>query len=300
MENQTKEQKQLQDGKNWFDRYYKILMLIPIIMVIISLVYLFNFYGQTGDFINRDVSLKGGTTITLPGIEDSSAIEKSLQEKVTDISFRSLSDLRTGKKIALIIESGQEPEVLKKAVEDVLGYNLTEDNSSIVFTGSTLSANFYKQLIIALIISFVLMSCVIFIMFRTFIPSIAVIFAAFSNIVIALTVIDYLGIKISAAGIAAFLIEVVEPDRDQFENEGSAGGSQDIDDVDTGVHQVPIRSRRAGGVGHLEHIGAAAVQGKCSRGQFSHAAASGQGTARIDDHGTDRSTAAQYAPRNHD
>jgi preprotein translocase subunit SecF len=43
-------------------------------------------------------------------------------------------------------------------------------------------------------------------MFRTFIPSIAVIFAAFSNIVFALAVVDYMGIKLSAAGIAAFLM----------------------------------------------------------------------------------------------
>ena len=52
------------------------------------------------------------------------------------------------------------------------------------------------------------MSVVIFIMFRTFIPSIAVIFAIFADIVLPLALIDYLGIKISAAGIAAFLMLV--------------------------------------------------------------------------------------------
>ena len=45
-------------------------------------------------------------------------------------------------------------------------------------------------------------------MFRTFIPSIAVIFAAFADIVMSLALVDYLGIKISAAGIAAFLMLV--------------------------------------------------------------------------------------------
>ncbi len=194
------------DGRNWYDKYYKFILFIPVIIVALSIMYLFMFYSQTGDFINRDVSLKGGTTITIPDFESSGEIEKAIQEKVPDVSFRSLSDLRTGKKMALIIESSQEPEELKKVIEGVIGYALTEDNSSVEFTGSALSENFYRQLIIALMISFALMSLVILILFRTFIPSIAVMFAAFSNIAISLAVVDYLGVRLSAAGIAAFLM----------------------------------------------------------------------------------------------
>ena len=105
-----------------------------------------------------------------------------------------------------MIESTSEPEKLKPSIEKILDYKLDEKNSSIEFTGSTLSENFYKQLIIALIISFVLMSIVIFILFRTFIPSIAVLFAAFSDIVMPLALINILQIKLSGAGIAAFLM----------------------------------------------------------------------------------------------
>ena len=50
------------------------------------------------------------------------------------------------------------------------------------------------------------MSIVIFFMFRSFIPSIAVIFAAFAEIIMALSIVDWLGIKLSAAGISAFLM----------------------------------------------------------------------------------------------
>ncbi|MEM4271556.1 MAG: protein translocase subunit SecF [Candidatus Pacearchaeota archaeon] len=199
-------QEQTHQGKNWFDRYYKILMFIPIILVVISLIYLGMFYQKNGDFFNKDVSLKGGTTITIPGEMDSEKLESGLKEKFPDVSFRSLSDLTTGKKLALIIESSAEQSDLKAAVEGLLGYELTDKNSSIEFTGPTLSGSFYRQLITALIISFILMSCVIFFMFKSFTPSIAVIFAAFSDIVIPLALIDYLGIKISAAGIAAFLM----------------------------------------------------------------------------------------------
>ena len=192
--------------RGWYDKGYKLLLFIPVIILIISLVYLVMFYNQNGDLINRDVSLKGGTTITLSGEIDAAEIEAKLKDKIPDAGFRSLSDLRTGKSIALVIESSMQPEEMKKFVEEAAGYELTEENSSIEFTGPTLSGNFYKQLIIALIISFCLMSIVIFVMFRSFIPSIAVVFAAFSDIVMTLAFVDYLGIELSAAGIAAFLM----------------------------------------------------------------------------------------------
>lgn len=206
MENKAENKIEHHHTKNWYDRWYKILLFIPVAILIFSFIALASFYSQTGELINRDVSLKGGTTITLPGDIDSAALESKLKEKVPDVSFRSLSDLRTGKHIALVIESSMQPEELKKEVEGIVGYSLTDKNSSIEFTGPTLSGNFYKQLIIALLISFCLMSIVIFIMFRSFIPSIAVIFAALSDIIMPLALIDYLGIKLSAAGIAAFLM----------------------------------------------------------------------------------------------
>lgn len=190
--------------KSWFDKYFKFLLVIPVIIMLISLIYLGIFYSKHNDFINKDVSLSGGTTITLTGNVDAGKLEQGLKGK--DITFRKLTDITTGKTISVIIESSDQPDVLKADVEKILGYQLTEENSSIEFTGSSLSGNFYKQLIAALIISFILMSIVIFILFRTFIPSIAVIFSAFSDIVMPLALLNFLGVKISAAGIAAFLM----------------------------------------------------------------------------------------------
>ena len=192
-----------------YDKHYKILFLIPIVLLIISLVYLFSFYQRTGDFINKDVSLSGGTTITLTGNlleKDLDKFEQDLKSEYNNIAFRKLTEFTSGRTIALVIESQEDPEVLKQKIELLLDEKLTQENSSTEFSGAALSQNFYKQLIIALIISFVLMSIVIFFLFRSFVPSIAVIFAAFADIVMPLALIDYFGIKISAAGIAAFLM----------------------------------------------------------------------------------------------
>jgi len=142
----------------------------------------------------------------LTGDVDTDKLESELKKQFSDINFRKLSEITTGKTIAFAIESSSSAEQLKTAIESILGYKLTDQNSSTEFSGPSLGQSFYKQLIMALIISFILMSIVIFIMFRTFIPSIAVVFAAFSDIVMPLALLDFFGIRISAAGIAAFLM----------------------------------------------------------------------------------------------
>ncbi|MBS3076404.1 preprotein translocase subunit SecF, partial [Candidatus Pacearchaeota archaeon] len=50
------------------------------------------------------------------------------------------------------------------------------------------------------------MGIVVFIMFRSFVPSAAVILSAFADILMTLTLVNLLGIKMSSAGIVAFLM----------------------------------------------------------------------------------------------
>ena len=204
----TEEQQKTSEKKfeKFYNNNYKKILIIPILILIISLSYIGYFYSKNNDIMLKDSSLTGGTTITLIGDIDSKVLESSLKSQFSDLSLRKITDLRTGKPISTIIETSAKPEEIKPAIEKILGYKLDEQNSSIEFTGPSLSASFYKQLIIALLISFILMSCVVFILFRTFIPSIAVIFSVFADIVMPLALVDFLGIKISAAGIAAFLM----------------------------------------------------------------------------------------------
>mgnify|MGYP001604118157 FL=1 len=212
MEETKKEQQNIATGEKPkrfsfnYDKHYKLLFFIPFVILLISLIYLGIFYSKHGDIMYKEVSLSGGTSITLNGEINQIMLEGPLKQKFPDVSFTRLEDITTRKQIALMIESSASPENLKSEIEKIVGYSLNEDNSSTEFTGASLSRDFYRQLIIALIISFVLMSFVVFIMFRTFVPSTAVIFAVFADIVMPLALINSLGIKVSAAGIAAFLM----------------------------------------------------------------------------------------------
>ncbi|HLD38184.1 MAG TPA: protein translocase subunit SecF [Candidatus Nanoarchaeia archaeon] len=192
--------------KNWHDKYYKILLIIPAILIIFSFVYMINFYNQHGDFIKKDISLTGGTSVTLYDKLDADKLKQELQNKLEEVNIREVYDLISKEQKALIIETKSGADETKKVLEDYLKYELTDENSSFEFTGSSLSQGFYKQLLIAILVAFVAMGIVIFLIFRTFVPSIAVIASAFADILMTLVVVNILGIEISTAGLVAFLM----------------------------------------------------------------------------------------------
>ena len=191
---------------HFHDKNYKKLLLIPLVLLIFSFVYMASFYSQNNDIIRKDISLKGGTSVTINGEFDVEELTQALSGELAEMNTREIYDLITRAQIAIIVETTSGYAVTQSVLEDYLGYELTEENSSIEFTGSSLSENFYKQLLIAILIAFVFMAIVVFIIFRTPIPSAAVIISALADILMTLVVVNLLGIKVSSAGIIALLM----------------------------------------------------------------------------------------------
>ncbi len=238
---------------NWHNKNYKKLLLVPGIILLLSLIYILVFYFQTGDLIHKDVSLTGGTTITIFTDVPEAKLESALSENFPDLLIRTILD-NTGKQTQLIVIVPNPPEEIRPAIEKILNFKLTEDNSTIEFTGSTLSENFYKQLIVAVLLAFFWMAAVVFIIFskgaklkfwtiilniifgiligslffkygiisfiliiplmalliyiyiKNSVPAFAVMLSAFADIVMTLAVVDLIGMKLSTAGIVAFLM----------------------------------------------------------------------------------------------
>ena len=170
------------------------------------IIYLTIFYHTNGDIIKKDITLTGGTSIQVHTNTDIIKLRSALENKFEDVSVREVSDIITGEQVAFIVETASSPEEVKPFLENYLSIKLNNDNSSVEFTGSALSGSFYNQLRVAILIAFILMALAVFLIFRTFAPSVAVVFAAFSDIIMPLALLDFLEIKISAAGIAAFLM----------------------------------------------------------------------------------------------
>ena len=197
--------------KNFYDKQYKKLLIIPFALLFIAIMLIFFKYATTGDFINRDVSLKGGVTVTIPleNYIDAGIIENSLKKDFpgNDINVRSLSQL--GSQVGIIVEADlkeDESYLLLEKIQQRADLKLTEKDYTVEIIGSSLGASFFREIIMALLIAFIFMAIVVFLYFRTFVPSMAVVLAAFSDVVVTLAIANLLGFKLSSAGIAAFLM----------------------------------------------------------------------------------------------
>ncbi len=191
----------------FYDKQYKKLVFIPFIILVLAIISIIIHATATGDFINKGVSLKGGIVITIPVEQEISPLEieeRIKNELAQDIDVRSIAEF--GEQKAIIITSEDiesQDQILSIADQLIPG---AEEQASVETTGSSLGAGFFRQVIIALIIAFILMGVVVFLYFKTPVPSAAVILAVFSDIVVSLAIVNLLGIKLSTAGIAAFLM----------------------------------------------------------------------------------------------
>ncbi len=194
-----------------YNKNYKLLIFIPVALFLVSLIIIGGFYVKTGDFIKKDVTLTGGLSITINTDKeiDIENLKDFLKDKFTesDIFLRKLSEFGSDKQIGIIIEASDlEEKDLKPVLEDKINIVLTENNYSVEEAGGSLGESFYRQMVVAIGIAFILMGIVVLIVFRTIIPSLAVISAALFDIVITVGILNLFGVRLSTAGISALLL----------------------------------------------------------------------------------------------
>jgi len=191
-----------------YDKNYKKLLLVPVIILVLSLIILGVSYSSTGEFVQRDISLKGGISITIEKSNlNEDEISSYLSENYQSFNVRTLTDLSTRQNIGINIEvSNVEEAELKSYLKERIQF--TEDQYSVQEYTSSFSESFFRQLVLTIIFAFLLMGIVVYIVFRSLIPSLAVIFAAFSDIVVTLGILSLFGMEISSGGIIALLLVI--------------------------------------------------------------------------------------------
>lgn len=191
-----------------YEKNYKKLLLLSIGLFLISLIILGVRYTTTGELVKRDISLKGGVSVTIYQENiNLNQIEPSLKEKFPDINIRTLTDISTRRNIGIIVDSSTTDEgSLKKELKSLIGFE--ERDYSSETTGSGFGKEFYNGLIKALLFAFIFMAIVVFITFRTFVPSLAVVLSVLMDIVVTLTIVSLINVELSSAGIVAFLLVI--------------------------------------------------------------------------------------------
>jgi len=196
-------------SSKWYDKNYKLFFFISLAILIASIAVIGYQYAATGEIMKRDVSLTGGTVLTIYTEQEvnldefSLSLERDLGESVI---IKSITDVSSGKRIGISIESRAESELLKTQVEERLSIELTEENTSTETISSNLSQSFFRELITAVLLAFVFMIIVVFIIFKKIVPCVAVILAAITDVIAALAIANIFGISMSTAGIAALLM----------------------------------------------------------------------------------------------
>ncbi len=205
---------------NYYDKNYKKLLIIPFLLIILAIAQIGYQYYSTGDFLNRGVGLKGGTTITINDVSHSQTeIENKILQSFPEADINTRTQASFGKisgyiiDVDIIIAGNDENEekltnLLIELYPDTVTNELGEQENlfKLGTMGSALGENFFKQTSIALLVAFLLMGIVVLIYFKTLIPSLAVILSAASDIIVTLAIINLTGMKLSTAGIAGFLL----------------------------------------------------------------------------------------------
>jgi len=180
------------------------LILLPIAFFLLSLVILaFNFI-RTGDFILRDIDLKGGTVINIATLEisDTTKIEQHLSD---NYGSAFVSNVRTATGYGIEIQVDKDVNV-NDVINDLKSFGIVVNSFTSESIGSFLGNFFFEQVVYILSVGFILMSIVIFIIYRNPITSFGIVFASLANIITTLAITSLIGIKISFAGFAALLM----------------------------------------------------------------------------------------------
>ena len=134
-------------------------------------------------------------------------IKKALKEGRFVIGSRCvLKELKKGR-LSKVVVSSNLPEQGRADLNhytSVSGIEITD--YSVENIGPSLGSLFWSQAQTGIIIAFILMGIVAFVVFRTFVPSIAIVISAACDIIVTLAMMQVFGIEFSLASLGALLM----------------------------------------------------------------------------------------------
>jgi preprotein translocase subunit SecF len=174
------------------------MLILPLIFLLINLAIVFNNYARTGEFVQYGIDFTGGSLISFPNSYelDPGAIEVELVDAlgISEISVRKGGGV-------LSVETREKVPEVQDYMEEKYG-----KTGSAVTLEVPLAETFRRQAPTVLIAAFVGMGIVVYIVFRSPLPSMAVLVAALLDIFEAMGLMTLVGVKLSLATVAALLM----------------------------------------------------------------------------------------------
>ena len=176
----------------------KQLLIVPAIMLLLSLSILAYSTITKQAPVELGMEFKGGTAI----IFDSNKTPDQLREEFKDYPLLQAREYGGGERKLLQFRPMKESD--QNAV--IQKMNSEYRNVEIRQMGEVVSKSLQGDALKAILFSFLGMAIVVFIIFRTFVPSIAVVISAFADIVFAMAMMNIFGIVLSFGTLAALLM----------------------------------------------------------------------------------------------
>ncbi|MXR52589.1 protein translocase subunit SecF [Halovenus sp. WSH3] len=180
------------------------LAAIPLVILGISLAIIAGAYVMTGSPVALGFEFTGGTEIQFVA-EDTSTdeIEQVLSEHdIENVRSVGLEDNRYAVQTQA---TGEEAEAIEQTLNEEYG-NGEDVIQRVEQRSASFGGDTQGQALLGLVVAFAGMSILVALMFRTFVPSIAVVLSAFSDIMIPLALMNLLGIELTLGAVAALLM----------------------------------------------------------------------------------------------
>lgn len=172
------------------------LVVIPLVFLIISLVIVALTMATTGMPVTPGIDFSGGTAVTIITTDS----REQLQATFTGYPLNDIGDVNNGK----FLKFGTMDDAKYQSLSQLISQKYPD--AKIDQIGESFGKSLQSQAAIALIISFIGMAIVVFLSFRTFVPSVAVILSAFADMVMTAAVMNIVGITLSLGTTAALLM----------------------------------------------------------------------------------------------
>jgi preprotein translocase subunit SecF len=191
-------------GKENHGRDYRHWLAISILLLVFSVGFLVYGYSQKGDWFIKSIELRGGTVISvsLAGPANIDGLESKLSDKFGSVLVQETSGF-SGYGISVEVDNSVNSTAV---LDELRSFGLDTSKSSIESVDPAIGETFWYQAQIAIILAFVFMAVTVFIIFRTFVPSTAVILAASCDIIETVAFMQIFGIELSLASLAALLM----------------------------------------------------------------------------------------------
>jgi preprotein translocase subunit SecF len=172
------------------------LAAIPLAILGLALLVIAAWYVMTGVPVDLGLAFTGGTEVRFTADDDLSQV----RDTFSGMEYDSIQPAASGGTFILTTQA-EDTAAIENTASDA-GYDIEQVQERSASFGSSAQ----QQAILGLVVAFAGMSLLVFGLFRTFVPSIAVVVSAFSDIMIPLALMNVFGIQLTLGAVAALLM----------------------------------------------------------------------------------------------